>query len=399
MLVLTGMNYENKATLYEEAMKSLKKFLSEGRHAQCDNRSIKPEPAFLAENEALLTADYVQRAGNKGKRRSGNFNYRGGGRDSHLGFNSSQRGSKNLNPLGGDGKILTCRSCGSFRHLVAKCPDSWENLSKVHITEDEHSAEHAVLFTRYHEKEVSQLGTEARNCAVLDSACSSTVCGKTWLHSYLSSLKENDREKVLRREGHKIFKFGGGTKLKSVGEYELPVCIVGKPVTVKTDVVDSDIPLLLSRTAMKEAGVKLDLENDTAVIMGQNVALNFTTSGHYCIPVDKSETVPVEEVNLIKLEELEPEKLKSALLKLHRQFAHPPHRRLVALLKDARVWKDEFEGHLLEIEQKCNLCKAYAKTPPRPVVSMPMAKEFNEKVAMDLKQYKGRWILHDRYVV
>ena len=74
---------------------------------------------------------------------------------------------------------MTCRSCGSFRHLVAKCPDSWENLSKVHITENEHSAEHAVLFTGYHEKEVSQLGTEARNCAVLDSACSSTVCGKT----------------------------------------------------------------------------------------------------------------------------------------------------------------------------------------------------------------------------
>ena len=122
---------------------------------------------------------------------------------------------------------MTCRSFGSFRHLVAKCPDSWENLSKVHITENEHSAEHAVLFTGYHEKEVSQLGTEARNCAVLDSACSSTVCGKTWLHSYLSSLKENDREKVLRREGHKIFKFGGGTKLKSDREYELPVCIVG----------------------------------------------------------------------------------------------------------------------------------------------------------------------------
>ena len=66
------------------------------------------------------------------------------------------------------------------------------------------------------------------------------------------------------------------------------------------------------------------MENDTAVIMGQDVALNFTTSGHYCIPIDKSETVPVEEVNLVKLEELEPEKLMSALLKLHQQFAHPP---------------------------------------------------------------------------
>ncbi|VDI76728.1 Hypothetical predicted protein [Mytilus galloprovincialis] len=55
---------------------------------------------------------------------------------------SSQRGAKNLNPKGPDGKpFKTCRSCGSYGHLVAKCPDSWENLSKVNITEEE---EHAV---------------------------------------------------------------------------------------------------------------------------------------------------------------------------------------------------------------------------------------------------------------
>lgn len=210
------------------------------------------------------------------------------------------------------------------------------------------------MFTGFHKNEVSLLGTEARNCAVLDSACSSTVCGKTWLESYLSSLKESEREEIVRREGHKIFKFGGGTRLKSEGEYELPMCLVGKPVIVKTDVVDSDIPLLLSRTTMKKAGVKLDLEKDTAVILGQDVSLNLTTSGHYCIPVDKSETLPVEEVNSVKLEELEPEKRKAALLKLHRQFAHTPKKRRAALLKDAGAWIEEFEEQLLEIEQKCD---------------------------------------------
>lgn len=114
--------------------------------------------------------------------------------------------------------------------------------SKVHITEEEPSVEHAVLFTGFHRNEVSLLGTEARNCAVLDSACSSTVCGKTWLESYLSSLKESELEEIVRREGHTIFKFGSGTRLNSEGEYELPVCLVGRPVIVKTDVVDSDIP-------------------------------------------------------------------------------------------------------------------------------------------------------------
>ena len=53
----------------------------------------------------------------------------------------------------------------------SKEPDSSENLPKFNITEDENSAEHVVLFTEYHKNEVSQLGTEACNCAVLDSEC------------------------------------------------------------------------------------------------------------------------------------------------------------------------------------------------------------------------------------
>ena len=47
-----------------------------------------------------------------------------------------------------------------------------------------------------------------------------------------------------------------------------------------------------------------------------------------------------------------------------------------------------------QIEEKCELCKIYAKTPSIPIVSMPMATKFNEKVASDLKQWKSRGILH-----
>lgn len=180
------------------------------------------------------------------------------------------------------------------------------------------------------------------------------------------------------------------TKLKSCGEYMIPV----NNITIRTVVVNSDIPLLLSRSSMKKAKIKMDLENDTAIILGKEVALNLTSSGHYCIPIDKTETVSTQEVNSVKLEELNILDRKSALPKLHCQFAHPPKKRLVALLKDAKAWKEEYEDILDEITSKCQLCQLYAKTPPRPVVSMPMAKSFNQKIAMDLKQYKGRWILH-----
>ena len=57
MLVLTGMNYDNKLTLYEEAKKSLKKFKgdicsdsnSTSSTTTCTS-SIKLEPAFLAQH-------------------------------------------------------------------------------------------------------------------------------------------------------------------------------------------------------------------------------------------------------------------------------------------------------------------------------------------------------------
>ena len=49
-----------------------------------------------------------------------------------------------------------------------------------------------------------------------------------------------------------MFNFGGGTCLKSKGEYSLPAVISGKIVMIKTDVVESHIPLLLSKTAIRK---------------------------------------------------------------------------------------------------------------------------------------------------
>ena len=63
-------------------------------------------------------------------------------------------------------------------------------------------------------------------------------------------------------------------------------------------------------------------------------------------------------------------------------------------MKDAEIWKEDYQTDLDEIYDSCTTCKLFMKTPPRPVVSMPMANRFNEKVAMDLKSWKGKYILH-----
>ena len=92
--------------------------------------------------------------------------------------------------------------------------------------------------------------------------------------------------------------------------------------------------------------------------------------------------------------EMESAEKYKTMLKLHRQFAHPPLKKLKSLLEDAGRWKNDCQDILEDIGKKCNLCKMYMKTPPRPVVGLPMASRFNEKIAMDLKQWKGRWTLH-----
>ena len=69
-------------------------------------------------------------------------------------------------------------------------------------------------------------------------------------------------------------------------------------------------------------------------------------------------------------------------------------KKLSALLQDAGKWQDDYTDLLVQIGKNCELCQRYAKTPPGPVVSLPMASHFNEKVTMDLKQWNQRWILH-----
>ena len=405
MLVLTGMDYSKKDQLFEQAKASLLKFKGEqggGATSLTDitPAAVKLEPAYMNETDEAFW--------NSGYRRGYGHNYRGNrgrpwSRGAHQGYNKFQKGTndKRINPKGPDGKLLLCKSCGSFRHFVADCPDSYENRNVNVVQENKGETalftkdigiEDIVLFTGFKEKS-QNFTVEASRCAVLDSACSSTVCGADWLDDYLASLDVNNKSKVRKTDSSKRFKFGGGEILKSLGSIEIPAIVATKNVTIKTDVVESDIPLLLSKQAMKKANVKLDLENDTAEIFGKVISLNETTSGHYCVPIN--EEVDITDVNsvcAVNLGENEQIKYKT-VVKLHRQFAHPSIERFTALLKDAGVWKS-VQNIVAQIYKNCQLCKVYKKTPVKPAVCMPMATTFNEKVCMDLKKWGDKWILH-----
>ena len=64
---------------------------------------------------------------------------------------------------------------------------------------------------------------------------------------------------------------------------DIPIIIANKRVTLNTDVVLKDIPLLLSQEAIKTANMTLDFKNDNAVIIGEPEKSVVTKSGYYAL--------------------------------------------------------------------------------------------------------------------
>ena len=118
---------------------------------------------------------------------------------------------------------------------------------------------------------VEKLVGETLSCALLDSGCTKTVCGSFWLQCYKNSLDEKDQVNIVYEPSIRTFKFGDSKVIKSTHKADIPAYIGNRKVRIETEVVDKELPLLLSKEAMKEAGM-----------------MEITSSGHNTIPLSKT---------------------------------------------------------------------------------------------------------------
>ena len=49
---------------------------------------------------------------------------------------------------------------------------------------------------------------EALSTAILDSGCTRTVCGQTWMNCYLDTLLKEESDQVVTESSETFFKFG-----------------------------------------------------------------------------------------------------------------------------------------------------------------------------------------------
>ena len=232
---------------------------------------------------------------NNGKMRSSwNKSNRGNyGRNSDASNSWDTSGSRKLNPMR-SGKVSTCAICNSIYHWAKDCQHSKETnrnregkqgVNKPSGTSDVHFTMFVGCTSSLESNHLNDLVNESNGYAILDSGCSTTVCGENWLRNFMEALSTEHRSLVKVEKSNQTFTFGDGKTVVSSRKMTLPCWMGGMKGEMCTDVVDCNIPLLLSRKSMKATGMILNFKKDEVSVGGRAIKLKITKSGHLALPI------------------------------------------------------------------------------------------------------------------
>ena len=214
---------------------------------------------------------------------------------------------------------------------------------------------------------------EARNAAGLDSCCSRTIMGTIWFEQYKLDLPPEYRDQIKGPFPTNVnFLFGGGEQKDSLGKYLLPLELHGCSCKMMVELVDSNIPLLISKPSMVRAGIKLDFCDFKTTVFGITKNMEETTIGHPIIKVIPTgspdlfqDVVLTAEVKQGKVgwKSLTWEEQKKIIHRVHDQVGHPGKTRLIGFLKASSIdWdQQKMKQEVENINNNCERCIMKAK--------------------------------------
>ncbi|CAE7202636.1 unnamed protein product [Symbiodinium microadriaticum] len=122
---------------------------------------------------------------------------------------------------------------------------------------------------------------------ITDTACAKSVAGTVWLQQYTEHTEQFQGKPQLVRESE-AFKFGTGRIHHSAFHVLVRFKLGDKVVEMKTSIINGDIPLLLSKSALAQLGMVYDLAQNSADFTKvglREFPLVTTSSGHPAIPI------------------------------------------------------------------------------------------------------------------
>ena len=117
---------------------------------------------------------------------------------------------------------------------------------------------------------------ETLRMAIIRSGCTKPVCDQVQLDCYLQSLRNEDQQSVRKEKSETSFWLGNGKVFKSIKRVFLPTFIANKNVLLSTEVIENDIPLLLSKEAIKKAKTYIDFSKDKIIFFDEEAPVKFS---------------------------------------------------------------------------------------------------------------------------
>ena len=120
--------------------------------------------------------------------------------------------------------------------------------------------------TIFYEEGTNSLLAKTLNIAIKDSNSTKTVCREVWLQYYSDSLSNSEKGKKNIDKFNNSFKFCSSIIIRSNRLVTIPVFIGDIQAKLTADVIDYEIPLLLSKDPMKMANAMADFKNDKIIM-------------------------------------------------------------------------------------------------------------------------------------
>ena len=367
--IMASLDMNNESEVLEKVKKKMRENFAVSKDSKDVFVAIKET---AKEPKETLFGNYQDKERENDSRRN---SYRGRSRDKRFNNRSSSRGRfRNENrsfSRNGRGESRSRREGSSFHHKDGKSsgerrPQRTYKVEKINFDIDK-----------------SVFENEIENKMLIDSGCPEMVCGEEWLNTYESSC--NRKFQTVGKEDH--FKLGNQT-FKTTKTVKIPFKIGKLEEVIEVGVVEANIPMLLSKSKLKEWGVKIDFLENTMFIRktSEVIKLKETEQGHLTYPMGKNIKDNEEElVKAIHLVRIKKKYSMRDLKKIHRVFGHPTTEKIAKLIKDAGEDDPVVIKILRKIHDRCSVCRKHQKNPSKPKVGLPKAREVNEIVCIDLK--------------
>ena len=233
---------------------------------------------------------------------------------------------------------------------------------------------------------MGSLLTESYGKAVLDSACTATVSGMSWIQNYIDQLPAQYSNLVSHTDIRTNVIFGSGNRVAITRKWFLPVIIGNINCFLGVLEVPGTLPLLLSVNSMRKARLSIDFDKNVVSIGGIKQSLHVASTGHIMMDI----SLPKEESCMMVSDLTE-----SKIMKLHCQFGHCSANKLFQLIRN--TGGTVTSRNIDEVVRNCEICCRFGRGIAKPAVSLPLACRPNELVALDLHQmrnFHSTWYLH-----